>query len=157
SGSAPFSKLASCHSREVDPTQYDWPMLHWEYGKYPWQPGGDVKPLKPWNTEKAAILAMGWTRQWDRVILSPLYKKLRGQPYWEVRPVAGKPAEFRGDQVWVHFERMPATGPGLTPRPLPAPNPGGFHMVLSCTGPGSERTYADKADDYVGFRFWDTD
>lgn len=132
---AAFMRQAACTSRFVDPTQYDWPLLHWREGTYPWEP-----PLMPlsWQRDYASQLAFHWQR--TLATAQTLYAPRLRVEY----------------QISVSVESQPLEG--LLPVTLSAPALGetaiGFGMVLSCVGFGTERVVMG---DYASTRFWDSD
>jgi hypothetical protein len=54
---APFGRQASCPTRYLDPTQYDWPLGHWRDKAFPLR--GRPHPLA-WSAAPANWLAVGW-------------------------------------------------------------------------------------------------
>lgn len=53
----PFSLQARCTSRWISPTQYDWPVEHWNGAAYPVSTGW--RPL-PWNGDRSHSIAAFW-------------------------------------------------------------------------------------------------
>ncbi len=128
----PFSRQAGCRSRWLDPTQYDWPVEHWDRGKYPWT--NPRMPL-PWNANQANRLAIAWTHELNRAG--------RGLPNLSVHygtTLIGPPAHLSDGQLLVHFRgRLPADT---------------FGMMVTSVGFGTEDC---SVNDYRGFTFWETD
>lgn len=54
-----FSAQAACDTRWIDPTQYDWPLDHWDVGEYPHPMRAPRVPLS-WRAGRARDLAAGW-------------------------------------------------------------------------------------------------
>jgi hypothetical protein len=134
-----FNRQATCTTRWVSPTQYDWPLEHWPLGQYPWM--GPSMPL-PWGADYADVLASLWNRELTRA--SRLYRSnLTFLPNTTVDLTRCNPdGSFveRGGELQVYLR--------------PYGGPLRFGMALSCTGPGTEQS---SVDNFSSFRFWDSD
>ena len=56
-------RQAEAISRLVATTQYDWPFVHWDLDKHPWDQSTYELPLGTWNAKPASLLVIDW-RQW---------------------------------------------------------------------------------------------
>jgi len=138
---APFLRQAGCRSRLVDPLQYDWPVDHWNAGRYPWMPPS--MPL-PWRTDIANRLAIHWTRLLNaqRII-------------------------HRGTLVVRYGLALPSVAVAHATNMLNVAFPSGsglptsFGMLVSGIGFGTERSSVPRRPPatgrYEGLQFWDTD
>ena len=137
--SGPFSRQAGCSSRWVDPTQYDWPVDHWDRSNYHWKP--PVMPLQ-WSAHRAHQLAITWGRQFNlarikhKRFLRVLYGTTASNFHFGVPPARPRVS------VDLHLPR------GVIPA-------ASFDLVVSCIGFGTERSSVPL--NYSSFRFWDTD
>jgi FAD binding domain len=135
-----FTRQRGCLSRWVDPTQYDWPLVHWRKGKYNWVPPD--MPLY-WEAAPANVIALRWQRK-----LSSSYGRLRGtlavrygtelEEFYLIRRMLPLPA--RDHLVEAKFKNQE--------KQLR------FGMVISGVGFGAENC---TVGDYTGYQFWDTD
>jgi hypothetical protein len=58
-----FATQSSCTTRWIDPTQYDWPLAHWNVGHYPWN-ATLVPTFLPWPSPASAhTLAVAWQQE----------------------------------------------------------------------------------------------
>jgi hypothetical protein len=135
---APFLRQASCQSRWIDPTQYDWPANHWGIGQYHWKP--PAIPLH-WNAGRSHAVAAAWHVLFNRARRAPPSGMLTFLP-----GTSASNFQFPGSpRVFVDLASR------LTNRVrqnVP------FNMVVSCVGFGTERSFVGL---YSGYRFWDTD
>lgn len=135
--SVPLSRQRQCRSRWICPTQYDWPLDHWQVGEYPWE--GPDMPLLPWVEDYANWLAVLWLTELNLTRLA--YKNLRYLPKTTIDWKAfKKQAAKKRDYLEVQFKPQ-----GRSER---------FGMVVFSTGFGTE---VCRVGNYRGFRFWDTD
>ena len=51
-----FPAQATCDSRWLDPTQYDWPMDHWRRAKLPWLAASLPSWPLPWKADRASSI-----------------------------------------------------------------------------------------------------
>jgi hypothetical protein len=137
----PYLRQALCRSRWIDPTQYDWPLDHWNLARFPWGVGGAM-PL-PWTANRADRLAMGW-------LLDLVAARRRA-----------------GGLLGVHMQARVAGPPTPLPRPghadpwLLVPIHVGSRFanqtvgaMIVAVGFGLEDC---KIGNYRGFAFWETD
>lgn len=133
---APFSRQAGCHTRFIDPTQYDWPVDHWNQGCFPWKITPPMSPMPlPWTAAPANRLAIVWRNTLNKArvrfarILSVYY-----DTYLLCPPTP------HGTLVEPTFSRF-----------VPVKQ---FGAVLSTVGFGTEICTLGR---FSGFRFWDAD
>ena len=71
----PFYIQANCESRWIDPTQYDWPMAHWDRGRHQWD-GAFLRDIPfPWFADRShRIVRKQWVPR-----LGQLLSRLPGQ------------------------------------------------------------------------------
>lgn len=60
-----FGPQRQCLTRLVNPTQYDWPVDHWQSGTFPWR--SPTMPL-PWRAARANWIAAVWTQIFGTVL-----------------------------------------------------------------------------------------
>jgi hypothetical protein len=140
----PFHVQASCTSRWVDPTQYDWPMDHWRRASFPWPPTPRSRFPFPWSANFAAqTVAKQWIPLLDnhsaslQGILRLDYGLLAGQP--RPRPSGRLEVEF--------FEVASKQSLGFDE----------FTAVVLAFGFGAERCNLDGSPHFRGFPFWESD
>jgi len=66
----PFHLQRECHTRWIDPTQYDWPASHWNEGIFPWDSNmwdAEAAPLR-WAADLAYNVAAGWHQELDLAV-----------------------------------------------------------------------------------------
>jgi hypothetical protein len=157
-----LSTQASCPSRYICPTQYDWPADHWQRGYYPY----DNEPMPfSWGRGLAADVVKD-------LVEDEINKFLRDNAGL-ITVIA---STFEGYTVVPHHSGRRWAKPLLT-SPSVDPNfPSAFAMVVACTGFGIENTTAVRikkcptlTDDpgltavthdpapYTGHKFWELD
>src|ERR1700756_287114 len=62
---SPFTRQARCATRWIDPTQYDWPVDHWDRGLCPSVP---VATPLPWRSDWSNRLAAQWSIRLNRAV-----------------------------------------------------------------------------------------
>jgi hypothetical protein len=136
---APFSRQRRCRSRWISPTQYDWPVDHWDLDYYPW--AGPDMPL-PWDAEYSNLLAGIWLIEFKltRRINPNLRFHRKTTIDWRAfkREVARRDTHLEVDFKPHGRARFKAR----------------FGMVIFSGGPGTE---VCRIGNYRGFRFWETD
>jgi hypothetical protein len=136
--SSAFDRQAVCTTRWVCPTQYDWPLEHWQQGHYPWL--GPSMPL-PWGASYANMLAVVWSHELSQA--QARYRNLTFLPNTVIdRSKCQADGSFATNGYQLEVYLTPHGGPHY------------FGMALSSMGPGTETTVVG---DYKGFSFWDTD
>lgn len=118
--------------RCICPTQYDWPVDHWNQKKFPWT--GHQIPLG-WSAGKATDIVTNWNDQ---------VKQLRAAKYLTTI--------YRTRYKSYILERTdPILSVDFDPS-LPS-GPKRFGMAISCVGQGEE---THTIGDYESFPFWST-
>lgn len=139
---APFGPQRHCQTRVICPTQYDWPLDHFEAKTFPW--AGPRMQL-PWNRGKASAIALDWRENFEKQIeglgedVISYRKNLRLDPDVIEKHSGGFP-EIAGEMLEVAFDHV-------AQREI-------FGMLISCTGPGSERV---EIDSFRSWKFWEDD
>jgi FAD binding domain len=147
SAASPFGPQARCHTRWVDPTQYDWPMPHWDAGQFPWprswSPHLPVTrvPL-PWQAAPAAHLALAWHARLNAARAAGLISTDYGARF---TGATLSPAGPRTPATLVEAETQTGTGP-MTKH--------GYGAIIAATGMGHERVTAGA---YHSWQFWEND
>jgi hypothetical protein len=132
---APFLRQAGCRTRWIDPTQYDWPVEHWQVGRYPWQ----LPPMPlPWVKRHANLTALAW---------SVALKRARRRHGRHLRVLFHT---FLARQLLIRGTNTLRVMLGRHGKLLAAD----VGMVLSCVGAGTEKSAHGS---YTGFDFWSTD
>jgi hypothetical protein len=151
---------ATCGSRFVCPTQYDWPADHWNVGSYPFE---DVPMPFSWTRGVVAHVV-------DLILRQKVDNFLRN------RLLNVFISRFTDYRTFPRPDGRHWIVPILDPPPQDKDFPFFFSMVLSCAGFGDENTTAKrvkicpKADDrapsslatdeptaYMGNKFWHAD
>jgi putative NAD(P)-binding protein len=145
SAPSPFGRQARCHTRWVDPTQYDWPMPHWSSGRFPWlrARGGQVTRVSlPWPAAPAAHLAV----RWNAGLLAAIARRAVTAGYnTQLVNVALLPPGPATPMTQVEAETQEAGQPS-------SKNP--YGAILGATGMGQERTSLGA---FRAWQFWDND
>jgi hypothetical protein len=141
-----FMTLNRSKKRYVCPTQYEWPLPHYNLHRFPW--GGSQMPLS-WVAGNPTETLGAWAQTvyqtdesnsdfhlLDHTIIKKRYRIIANKATSEV------------PQVKVFFKRGPYAS--SSPRPRSAV----FGMVISCVGFGKERS---TVGDYRGYEFWGND
>lgn len=137
--SMPCTLQASCNTRRIDPTLYDWPAPHWAEGCIPWT-GSPSMPLS-WSGDMAHFVARQWREEFQNNYL------LHSRPKTEV---IGCTSEGE-DGVRLELRSLDSTPVQWVPT---------FSAVILACGHGAERTWVQDADSpnrFRGFRFWEWD
>lgn len=142
--SQPFLRQATCTSRWVDPTQYDWPVDHWDRQQFPWMSPPPVVPLQ-WKAARANTLALVWTAQLYQAMQSfPV--RLSFSPNTGIKTlgivVSALPNDPARTELEVELQGGKLAG---TQR---------FSVAVSTVGFGTEDTTVGR---FSSWRFWDTD
>jgi len=136
---SPFTRQASCTTRWIDPTQYDWPVDHWDRGLCP---SVTVPAPLPWRSDWAHHLAAQWSIRLN--LAGRRYPWLR--TYYRTTVIAarqvgtppiGWAVQFSHSSAWFHFG-----------------------MIAWTVGFGAERCDATSCGgptDYRGYAFWESD
>lgn len=97
-----FDTQASCETRWIDPTQYDWPLSHWQTQQYPWDPALLPIDLHWDRPDYAHNLAGGWQQALEDFSARPgaLLKLRRKVVLTDVRPSPASP----GGEVFVDLQ-----------------------------------------------------
>ena len=150
-GPGPFAVQAGCTTRLINPTQYDWPLTHWDENRYPW-----VAPSMPlrWSRGLSSSVAASWHAQMRMLMASAAGRAFSFTPLHNVTLIA-----TTGAAGPITVDVTPVAG-------------GRPHTILagalvSCIGFGSEdcsvpssrgRTVTKGVTaGYTGFAFWETD
>lgn len=147
-----FATQASCQTRWIDPTQYDWPVGHWRVAEYPWDASSLRSTVLPWNdADYAHNLAGTWLRVLKNYTTKPGSLLSLRQPavVTDVRPSPTKP----GREVVADIEQDSRSTTETA------------SAVLIATGFGSEccnleKTYhrhAPRQHPTYGTPFWSSD
>jgi hypothetical protein len=156
-----LSTQASCSSRYVCPTQYDWPANYWRKGFYP----HDGEPM-PFSWERG--LAADVVKDLVQDEVNKFLNANRGS----LTILNSEFLDYRVVSVAGHWWVVPNLSVSSEANDLPD----AFAMVLACAGFGKENTIAapfkkcppltgDSVTDatatpqrpYTGFRFWEMD
>ena len=136
-----FARHALCRTRWVHPTQYDWPVSHWDAGCFPWS-ATPAMPLTWHHADFAYDLALEWEiqfmRQYSR--LAHLLTVRMPTTVTNVTPAVDA----------AHLARVDWTGPTGVGH-------ANFGMVVRAVGFGEEKCYVSPAHAYRGFEFWAND
>ena len=141
-----FHPQIDCKTRWLDPTQYDWPLDHWNNGLTTWNAAAITLPFA-WKAERAFKVA----GQWIPSLTSPSSPDAR----------ANLRVRFNAQLAWppaLYKNRL-----YLTLRSAGEYLRESFGMVIVAVGSGSEETRAypynqtATATAYRGFRFWQDD
>ncbi len=137
--SEPLTRLASCYTRYVCPTQYDWPAPHWAISRYPWS--GQPMPLE-WSINSASIVALEWqSKLRNASSLNPKLLRIESR-----RRFIKHDVDRARSIVNAYFD------PPLPREPLEC------SLAIACAGFGSERCSLSKDQPtYRGYAFWDAD
>ncbi len=138
-GKSTFNMQATCRTRWVCPTAYDFPFDHYRDGSFP--VSGRPHHVS-WNANWANLLSVRWRAQLRAMINSGNYP-LKLLKYSEAKIVNSRPLE-------VEIRTQEPNKP-LFVRDEPA------QLVLTTTGFGNERRFLNRHHPYYGFRFWNTD
>lgn len=130
----PFARQRRCRTRWISPTQYDWPLDHWELDAYPWE-----KPDMPlqWAAEYSNLLTIFWLIQFNSALSDPNLSFLR-----------------KTKLDWSAFKNETAKQGSHLDVAFKPQGGGRFGMVIFGVGPGTE---VCTSGNYRGFRFWETD
>ncbi len=156
-----FSVQAACATRWIDPTQYDWPLDHWQVGQYPHPPKNPRVPLS-WRGGRAVDLAAGWYGELLNIVA--LARLVQHTPvmlrFWRGCQLRSTPVlDSSGQILHVTLERV-RTGKQY---------PIDVGMVILATGFGREQHYLltngstqphpiwGCAHPTWGFGFWQND
>ncbi len=144
----PFSTQFNCDSRWICPTQYDWPVAHWDRGEFPTRPPGMPGSAAPFPLVWKADWAHNLAAQWRAALLlaeasyAPLLRLESPLELVEPCPLTTPP---NGVEVRL---RDPTTG-HYSSRTVQA--------LLLAFGFGEERVYLHPLHSARGIRFWDRD
>ena len=136
---SPFTRQAHCATRWIDPTQYDWPVNHWDRRYCPCVP---VPTPLPWWSDWAHRLAAQWSIRLDRATrrypwLRTYYRTTVARAVQVGTPPIGWAVQFNHWPAWFNFGAIAWT-----------------------VGFGLERSEANSCDgstDYRGYAFWESD
>ncbi len=134
----PFSLQANCSTRILHPTQYDWPLDHWNGGQFPWHPRASASLRHP--VARADDLADMWSDTLQSAVTD--YKGRVTQRFSQ--RVSNIVQE--DDLINVDFFDRAGTKVGQDT----------FGAVAWCTGSPAERVSLARSR-YRGFRFWEDD
>lgn len=139
--SAPFQPQARAISRTIDPTQYDWPVDHFAYGRMPWSGLPDL-PLTV-QAGPAPAMALLWQMQLLRAERSLAPRLVLRMGTWVDRTVI--------------FNE--AAGPGKRATTLSSGEQFVSGAIIDATGFGGENCRIVVGDDlaYEGQQFWSSD
>lgn len=149
----PFATQMRAKSRFLDPTEYDWPHVHWDKGTMAWK--GTPYPLL-YQADSAYNLAQQWSSVFDAVLnrtvrLPAHYGILEFIPRVDIRE------EMRNGSLFFDWKDDDAVYVG----PWPAYGARGrrFGAALSCIGFSGEDTSVPAAggQEYQGPPFWQND
>jgi NAD(P)-binding Rossmann-like domain len=129
-----FGRQKSCTTRWVDPTQYDWPVDHWQQGIYPWTP--PAMPL-PWGAQRSSAIAAVWERELRRSLSRYGHLQLLLQ---STLAAITHSAATKDLSVSLNTPSGPVSGV--------------YGAALHCIGFGVERASVGK---FSSFQFWDAD
>jgi len=146
-------------SRFICPTQYDWPMSHWEEMRFPWNdesaiPAERRMPLH-WIAERADEIAKNWTEQFERAIQFQHNLEVS----FELAVNLSKTTRLKNRETDDDFANVSF----IYPKPNEDySNDEGrrYGLILSCVGPGEELCELDTdrcGIKYFGCKFWQTD
>jgi hypothetical protein len=159
--SDPFARHKKCR-RWVDPTQYDWPLDHFNAGSIPWTPRQSLPPVTivlsstppmplRWPRATRALALVGdWISQFNSFTLTPnALKYFTWNHDCEVTNIGphatGTMAEVTWHPVGLHGSSF--TDP--------------FGLVISAMGFGEECNYLEYPKGTIspvrGYSFWDSD
>lgn len=135
-----FGLQSNCSVRSIDPTAYDWPLPHWQDGKYPLR--GDVAVPLPWSAGIASQVASEWNAAFSTAQYGPARRRLRrlalrGQPLRRAHIDTRDP-----DLIVIDHPSSPLRGQWT------------FGAVILCLGLGEEDTHCRS---YAGLKFWEDD
>jgi hypothetical protein len=136
---SPFTRQAHCATRWIDPTQYDWPVNHWDRSNCPCVP---VPTPLPWRADWAHRLAAQWTIRLNHASrthpwLRTYYRTTVTRAVLLGTPPAGWAVQFNHRAAWFNFGVIAWTvGFGIE-----------RSEATSCGGP----------PDYRGYAFWESD
>lgn len=142
----PFSLQANCASRWIDPTQYDWPLDHWQAATFPiFQRPPQSPPCFRWSADRSHRIVS----QWWQPALSRYERRFDESQlsfYWgfEARSFDSDTNVIRAELVNANDDTQSAV-------------PSDFRAVVLARGHGKERTTLDGSQEFRGYRFWETD
>lgn len=140
----PFSRQAKATSRYVDPTQYDWPLGHWQRGEYQWRAELE-KCSFGWTTgDYANNLSMNWHKAFRKLERGPL------QPYLRFRKLTNC------YDVLPHDEGS-KTRTAMLKTQKKEPHEEVASVILFSMGFGDERVGLDVPDAVQTIPFWSPD
>ncbi len=133
-----FMRQAHCATRWIDPTQYDWPVDHWDRGLCPSVP---VPTPFPWRSDWSNRLAAQWSIRLNRAVGRFPWLRI----YYRTTVTTAMPVGAP-DGWAVQFNHRPFR----------------FHfgMIVWTVGFGAERCEipsCDSGPDYRGYAFWESD
>ena len=137
----PFRSQARVTTRWLDPTEFDWPHVHWDEGDIEWN---KTSYGLPYRRNWADQLASQWQLLWYAVV----------GPHPIPRPSgSGEITEYTG--VDARLFGYTRTGDGVYVTPLNSQ----FCAVISCVGFSGEHTTVTSTagGELVGPEFWSTD
>ena len=148
-----FGVQRTCHTRWVDPAQYDWPAPHWRTGRFP-QPVGLALPRThgaafPWRSDYSRRIVRGqWVPQLASYRAAMLGRILRSTTFSAAAPpFLNTPAGL----VQVQLERVRRSGARQLLGAFQ------FHAVVLAVGAGRESCAFGDPPVFIGPSFWETD
>jgi hypothetical protein len=143
-----LGKLAEKAKRFIDPTLYDWPALHWQRARFPFNDRSTM-PLK-YTHHNAAAIVSAWIASIHEAEDSGYLKILRYTQLVSYLRQSKNPAYPENQIVKAYLKKIPS--PGASGEVDLPPEKHEFGMVLSCVGFGKEKCTVGK---YTGYDFWD--
>lgn len=138
-GKVPFGSQLNCKTRVICPTQYDWPLTHWQLKEWPWT---DSLVELPWVRGKAYAVAIEWLDIFNKAISD------RKFTFLEEHTLDADVLEANGGAFRENADTL------LDVAFTGVAEPQAFGMLLSCTGPGTESV---EIDAFRGWKFWEDD
>lgn len=145
-------------SRVLDPTEYDWPHLHWKLGTFPIHAAGQNLPVQ-FVRERADLLAAKWQLQFHRHIktvrpaidLRLQHQVIRGSAAYELQRLDVSTGTWSTVAAlhWDDSRVSMSSIDGTQER---------FGAALSCVGFGTEKlSVPGLVGEYQGLPFWADD